>query len=393
MVYLPVYPLNLTVTGSPSSMSAKEVAGNAYTMALNSQFRVDPEQHEPAARGVPACSTTMAQSRLAYYVWVTPAGECNATTAPTSTTTPPAHSAMQRSDPHGDCVMSGLQRALERRWPSAARSDPRACERGFTALELITVLAILAVVFTIVTSLFISFNQQTTNTQDSVVGIQEETQAQQTLIQYLRGASQLLPVYDSSGTQVGPSATELDAITSEGFNTSTYNSNCTNLDALWFKPSGAVHADAQFDITFDVPASGPPSGLPWSSLIPVDVPAAFTPASSCTPASPTPRTVATYFALSSQTSPVFTYYFWNNSVLTALPVQTPVRPSMRDQRGRGCRHPHHVPRGTPGPDRRLCRRRADDFGHDCLPAGLGDGDDRDHHDHHDDDRTLPKLRR
>jgi len=234
---------------------------------------------------------------------------------------------MQRGERHGDCVMSGLRRALERRLPSAARSGPRACERGFTALELITVLAILAVVFTIVTSLFISFNQQTTNTQDSVVGIQEETQAQQTLIQYLRGASQLLPVYNSASTQVGPSATELDATTSEGFNTSTYNSNCTNLDALWFKPSGALHADAQFDITFDVPASGPPSGLPWSSLIPGEVPAAFTPASSCTPVSPKPRTVATYYALSSQTSPVFTYYWWVNSVLTALPVQTPVVPA------------------------------------------------------------------
>ena len=68
--------------------------------------------------------------------------------------------------------MNGLQRALERRWPSMARSTPTASENGFTALELITVLAILAVVFTIVTSLFISFNQQTTNTQDSVVGIQ-----------------------------------------------------------------------------------------------------------------------------------------------------------------------------------------------------------------------------
>ena len=232
--------------------------------------------------------------------------------------------------------MSGLQRALERRWPSAARSTPTASDRGFTALELITVLAILAVVFTIVTSLFISFNQQTTNTQDSVVGIQEETQAQQTLIQYLRGASQLLAVYDSSGTQVGPSPTEVDAITSEGFNTSTYNSNCTNLDALWFKPSGAVHADAQFDITFDVPASGPAGGLgtppsPWSSVTPaVDVPTTFTPASTCTPAAPSPRTVATYFALSSQnmsTNPVFTYYFWNNAVLTALPVQTPYVPS------------------------------------------------------------------
>jgi prepilin-type N-terminal cleavage/methylation domain-containing protein len=79
------------------------------------------------------------------------------------------------------------------------RSTPTASESGFTALELITVLAILAVVFTIVTSLFISFNQQTTNTQDSVVGIQEETQAQQTLVQYLRGASQLLAIYGAPG--------------------------------------------------------------------------------------------------------------------------------------------------------------------------------------------------
>jgi prepilin-type N-terminal cleavage/methylation domain-containing protein len=227
--------------------------------------------------------------------------------------------------------VSGLQRALERRWRSAAHDAPTASEGGFTALELITVLAILAVVFTIVTSLFVSFNQQTTNTKDSVVGIQEETQAQQTLIQYLRGASQLLPVYASSGAQVGPSAKELDAITSEGFNTSTYNSNCTNLDALWFVPSGVANPDAQFDITFDVPASGPPSGQPWSSITPpVDVATAFTPASTCTPTSPKPRTVATYYALSSQnmtTSPVFTYYYWVDSVLTPLPVQTPYVPA------------------------------------------------------------------
>jgi prepilin-type N-terminal cleavage/methylation domain-containing protein len=234
---------------------------------------------------------------------------------------------MQGGDSHGDCVVSDLQRAFERRWPSAARSAPTASERGFTTLELITVLAILAVVFTIVTSLFISFNQQTTNTKDSVIGIEEETQAQQTLIQYLRGASHLLPAYNSYGTQVTPSPTELDAITSEGFNTSTYNSNCTNLDALWFKPSGVANADAQFDITFDVPASGPPSGPPWSSLTGVDVPAAFTPASTCTPASTKARTVATYFALSSQTSPVFTYYYWDNTVLTLLPDQTPVVPA------------------------------------------------------------------
>jgi prepilin-type N-terminal cleavage/methylation domain-containing protein len=224
--------------------------------------------------------------------------------------------------------MSGLQRALERRWRWASRGAP-ASERGFTALELITVLAILSVVFTIVTSLFISFNQQATNTQDSVVAVRQETQAQQTLVQYLRGASQVLAVYDQAGTQIGPSATELDAITSEGFTTTgpnPYTSNCTNLDALWFKPVGIVHADAQFDITFDVPASGPPTGTkPWSQITPaVDVPSAFTPASSCTPVSTTPRTVATYFALSSQTSPVFTYYSYVGTTLTPLSIQNPV---------------------------------------------------------------------
>ncbi|MGD0439573.1 MAG: prepilin-type N-terminal cleavage/methylation domain-containing protein [Acidimicrobiales bacterium] len=230
--------------------------------------------------------------------------------------------------------MIGRKRALGRRWPSLAHRDPTVSQAGFTALELITVLAILAVVFTIVTSLFITFNQQTTNTQDSVVGIQEETEAQQTLIQYLRGASQMLAVYNNSGTQVGPSATELDAITSEGFNTTTYNSNCTNLDALWYKPPAALHADAQFDITFDVPALGPANGQtvppqPWSAITPaVDMPTAFTPTSSCV-LSPltTPRTVATYYALSSQTSPVFTYYYWNNTVLTPLPDQSPYVPA------------------------------------------------------------------
>ena len=214
-----------------------------------------------------------------------------------------------------------------------AHREAAVSQAGFTALELITVLAILAVVFTIVTSLFISFNQQTTNTQDSVVGIQEETEAQQTLVQYLRGASQVLAVYNNAGTQVGPSATELDAITSEGFNTTTYNSNCTNLDALWFKPAGALHADAQFDITFDVPPAGPANGqtvppAPWLQITPaVDMPTAFTPASTCTPTSSTPRTVATYYALSSQTSPVFTYYFWSNSELMPLPVQSPYVPA------------------------------------------------------------------
>ena len=149
--------------------------------------------------------------------------------------------------------MNGIVRSLERRWPRLARRAPTDCEAGFTALELITALAILSIVFTIVTSLFISFNQQSTNTQDSVTAVRQETQAGQTLVQYLRGASQVLAVYDAGGAQVGPSNSELDAVTSAGFNTSTYSSNCTNLDTLW--SSRAARSTTPSSIS---PSTSPP---------------------------------------------------------------------------------------------------------------------------------------
>jgi prepilin-type N-terminal cleavage/methylation domain-containing protein len=236
---------------------------------------------------------------------------------------------MQLGEPGGECIMNDIKRALGRRLPRAQRRAPGDLDSGFTALELITTLAILSIVFTIVTSLFISFNQQATNTQDSVTAVRQETQAGQTLVQYLRGASQVLAVYDSSGSQVGPSPNELDAVTSAGFNSTTYSSGCTNIDALWYKPSGSIH-DAQFDITFDLPAAGPANGaetppLPWSAVTPaIDVPTAFNPASGCTPASTTPRTVATYYALRTQTAPIFTYYDYVGTTLTPLAIQNPV---------------------------------------------------------------------
>ncbi len=92
MVYLPVYPLNLTVTGSPSSMSAKEVAGNAYTMALNLTSGAT-RSNTSLPLGEYQLFDNNGAITPAYYVWVTPAGECQAATAPTSTTTPPAQSA------------------------------------------------------------------------------------------------------------------------------------------------------------------------------------------------------------------------------------------------------------------------------------------------------------
>ncbi len=89
-IYLPVYPLYLTVNGSASTMTAKEVAGGGYAMALI------------FASHTSATSLPLGEYLLSHdgggtvtpaYVWVTPAGECSATTAPTASTVPPAQSA------------------------------------------------------------------------------------------------------------------------------------------------------------------------------------------------------------------------------------------------------------------------------------------------------------
>jgi hypothetical protein len=89
-IYLPVYPLYLTVNGSASTMTAKEVAGGGYAMALT------------FASHTSATSLPLGEYLLSHdgggtvtpaYVWVTPAGECSATTAPTASTVPPAQSA------------------------------------------------------------------------------------------------------------------------------------------------------------------------------------------------------------------------------------------------------------------------------------------------------------
>ena len=226
-----------------------------------------------------------------------------------------------------------MKAALGRRFPFLRRVVRPGGDGGFTLVEMVVVILILGIVFAITSSLLISFNQQTTNIRYSLAGVTQANLAGQTFVQYLRGATEVLPAYNSVGAQVAPSATEFDAIVSEGFDATTSTSNCTNLDALWFLPPGA-RADAQFDVTFDVPAAGPANGkptppLPWSSISPgAAVPTAYTPASSCTPASSTSRTVATYYAYAAQsmaTNPVFTYYAYDStSKLYALPIEDPV---------------------------------------------------------------------
>jgi prepilin-type N-terminal cleavage/methylation domain-containing protein len=212
-------------------------------------------------------------------------------------------------------------------------------DRGFTLVELLVTMLILSIVMSISTTLIIAVGQQTTNITDTVQGIQQEGSASAGLIQYLRGASQVLPVYNSAGTQIGPSATQLDVVAAEGFNinSSTNNygatfpdqSNCTNIDAVWYASSTKVAA--QFDISFDVPSSGPPQQLPWSALTATDgaAPYTYSPASPCAPpTSGTPdadvRTLADYQALSTQVDPVFTYWtFQPGSTTTSTTLATP----------------------------------------------------------------------
>ena len=139
----------------------------------------------------------------------------------------------------------------------------------------------------------------------------------------------MLGVYNGTGHQIGPSATELDMVVNDGFNTASaasnwggpakpYDSNCTNIDALWAVPSSPANADAQFTVSTDLPSSGPPDISPWSGVSADGAgPYSFSPASPCSPmtgASATPiRTLSTYFALSAQVDPVFTYWAWSTT--------------------------------------------------------------------------------
>ncbi|MGO9334509.1 MAG: prepilin-type N-terminal cleavage/methylation domain-containing protein [Acidimicrobiales bacterium] len=92
-VYLPVYPLNLTYSGSPTLMSAKEVAGNAYSMALNfgsghSNTSLPLGEYQLFDNNGPMGPSAP------YYVWVTPAGECHSGSV---SATPPSQSACNGS--------------------------------------------------------------------------------------------------------------------------------------------------------------------------------------------------------------------------------------------------------------------------------------------------------
>jgi len=226
--------------------------------------------------------------------------------------------------------MNGPRRALSERLYRLWRNRRHTDSSGLTLVELVVVMAVVLIVMTLSTMLIINVNQQTTNMLDTVHGVQQQTEANLALVQYLRGSSQLLAVYNGAGAQIGPSATELDVVVNDGFNTNSatnnygirnsYESNCTNVDAVWFPV--AAGADAQFAVNYDMPGAGPPNSAPWSTISSDGAgPYKYTPASPCTisGASGVARTVNTYYAYAAQsmtTDPVFTYWGWSTNAVT-----------------------------------------------------------------------------
>jgi prepilin-type N-terminal cleavage/methylation domain-containing protein len=185
-------------------------------------------------------------------------------------------------------------------WLVAARRRVlRTGEQGFTLVELLAALAILGIAMGLLSGLIVGISEQTSADQYSVQALSQTQLAGETLVQYLRGATEILPTSPSSAgspvvTNASTDSTDLTIVTNEGYNDSTYTSYQTTVCAQWHSAtSGQV--DAVFDVTFDCGTS-------------------------------TQRTVAAYYALASQTQAVFTYYGYSTTtgLLTPLAVQTPV---------------------------------------------------------------------
>ncbi|HEV8063882.1 MAG TPA: type II secretion system protein, partial [Acidimicrobiales bacterium] len=127
-------------------------------------------------------------------------------------------------------------------------------EEGFTLLEMVVTMAILAVVVALTSGLIIGFSQQTADVNDSIQGVQEAREAAVSFIGYLRGATGLLAMTPSTATSpVSPStstsATTLTMTVATGFNSSTMSSNSTVVCAQWQPPVG--NQDAKFEVSFN----------------------------------------------------------------------------------------------------------------------------------------------
>lgn len=234
--------------------------------------------------------------------------------------------------------MSATRTRLRCRWNHFWQPRRHRTDAGVTLVELLVVLLVTAIVMSLAGLLIINVNQQSSAMLDTIKGIDSQTGTDLSVIQYLRASTELLAEYNSAGDQIGPSATEVDMVVNDGFSTGSstsnwgqtqpYQSNCTNIDALWTVPPGPANADARFVVTSDVPSTGPPSTAPWTSIAANGAaPYSFNPTSLCVPPTGSGagiRAVSSYFALASQTDPVFTYWAWSTSSSSTTSTTVPI---------------------------------------------------------------------
>jgi prepilin-type N-terminal cleavage/methylation domain-containing protein len=247
---------------------------------------------------------------------------------------------VHRNEHPGDGVMSAMQRRFRRQL-----SNPD--DSGLTLVELVVVMIIIAVVMSLASLLIVNVNRQSSDMLDTVTGIDSQSGADQQLISYLRASTELLGVYNSGGHQIGPSASELDMVVNDGFGNSScapaylitcsytsnwgstaqaYQSNCTNIDALWSVPTSPANADAVFQVATDLPSTGLPNQAPWSAVAANGTgPYSYSPASPCKPSAAAGfRTISSYFALSAQVDPVFTYWAWSTTATSTTSTTVPI---------------------------------------------------------------------
>jgi prepilin-type N-terminal cleavage/methylation domain-containing protein len=147
-----------------------------------------------------------------------------------------------------------------RRWCEDDNDAPASHWAGFTLVELLVALFVFAIVSTISFTVIDQMMSQGQAITDTITGVQQADQADQSIVQYLRGVT----VFTSASTTAFVAATDI------GFNTSNGTPNTDTLGGTWTPGSG--NKDATFTVTLN--------GKVYSE----------------------------YYALSSQTTPIFTFY-------------------------------------------------------------------------------------
>jgi prepilin-type N-terminal cleavage/methylation domain-containing protein len=134
--------------------------------------------------------------------------------------------------------------------PTGAPARRRAGDAGFTLVELVVTLLLVAIITPLAFGLIRNLLQQSTDVHDTMVGVQQDQVAGEALLQYLHGATVIL---------AGSDATTLDASIDAGINASTQAPDTATLTAVLAEPT-SPSLDATFTTSI-TPNGGAPSNV------------------------------------------------------------------------------------------------------------------------------------